>query len=62
MKRREYKCGGHWTPSTTDNPSEFDCDYEPDFTCEECVVNKGKRMPKGIEFKFVVVECDDIKE
>ena len=37
-------CLGYWTHTT--NGSDFDCEYEPVFVCEECVVNGGPHDPR----------------
>lgn len=33
------RCGGHFT--YTMEGTDFDCDYEPDFDCDECVFVVG---------------------
>jgi len=40
-------CQGYWTKSTTNGPSEFDCeaDYDGKITCDECLINGGMYNP-----------------
>ena len=50
-KCRKYICGGFW--ESTSNGKDFDCEYgDGSITCDECVVNGGNRMPKGMKWKM----------
>jgi hypothetical protein len=40
----DVPCLGSWHHGM--DGSDFDCDYWPDFGCEECVVNGGDRDPR----------------
>lgn len=46
-KEPPIPCKGYWTHTT--NGEDFECEYGPAgaFGCEECIVNGGKKDPRG---------------
>ena len=46
------ECKGSWSPSTPDFPAEFECGYEAEFNCDDCIYNGGAMSPvSGKEFR-----------
>ena len=37
-------CKGYWTSSV--DGDEFDCEYDPDFACDDCIINGGRMSPQ----------------
>lgn len=45
-RKYNYICGGYWTHNM--DGSEFDCEWECEHTCDDCIINNG-RFRKGVK-------------